>query len=128
VAALVYLAASCAWTSIAVLPRRVNLVAGPQRMFLPCSHAPVRRSRTLRLYDMRPRDVLTVQYACGHLSRFAAGELQRKSRRVFSDRPISDLQYRLCCQHCWHTKGMRIILWDGEPSGPAIPTTPAPIS
>jgi hypothetical protein len=73
--------------------------------------------RTLRLYDMRPRDVLTVQCTCGPISRFAAGELQRKSRRVFSDMPIWDLQYRLRCQHCRRTKGMRIILWDGEPSG-----------
>ena len=73
--------------------------------------------RTLRLYDMKPRDVLTVQCSCGHISRFGAGELQRKSRRVFSDMPIWDLQYRLRCQHCRRTKGMRIILWDGEPSG-----------
>ena len=77
--------------------------------------------RTLRLYDMKPRDVLTVQCSCGHISRFAAGELQRKARRVFSDMLIWDLQYRLRCQHCRRTKGMRIILWDGEPSGTRDP-------
>jgi hypothetical protein len=66
--------------------------------------------RTLRLYDMKPRDVLTVQCPCGHISRFAAGELQRKSRRLFSDILIWDLQYRLRCRQCRRTKGMRIIL------------------
>jgi hypothetical protein len=77
--------------------------------------------RTLRLYDMKPSDVLTVQCSCGHISRFATGELQRKSWRVFSDMLICDLQYRLRCRHCRRTKGMRIILWDGEPTGTRDP-------
>jgi hypothetical protein len=47
--------------------------------------------RTLRLYDMKPRDVLTVQCTCGHIGPFAAGELRR---RVFSDMPIWDLHIR----------------------------------
>jgi len=78
-------------------------------------------TRTLRLYDMKPHDVLTVQFSCGHISRFAAGELQRESRRGFSDMLIWDLQYRLRCQNCRRAKGMRIILRDGEPSGTQDP-------
>jgi hypothetical protein len=46
--------------------------------------------------------------------------------RVFSDMPISDLQYRLRCRHCRRTKGMRIILWDGEPSGTRDPHDAGP--
>lgn len=95
------------------------------RSFDQCSYLvlmlPSGDPRTLRLYDMRPRDVLTVQCSCGHIGRFAAGDLRRKSRRVFSDMPIWDLQYRLRCRHCRRTKGMRILLWDGGPSGTRDP-------
>lgn len=95
------------------------------RGFSQCSYLvlmfPSGDPRTLRLYDMRPREVLTVQCSCGHIGRFAAGDLRRKSRRVFCDMPICDLQYRLRCQHCRRTKGMRTLLWDGEPSGTRDP-------
>jgi hypothetical protein len=72
--------------------------------------------RKLRLYDLGPRDVLTVQCPCGQFTRFAAGELQRKYR-VPSDMLIYDLQYRLRCHRdqCRRKQGMRILLWDGEP-------------
>jgi hypothetical protein len=60
--------------------------------------------------------VLTVQRQRGHFSRFPAGELQQK-HRVPSDTLIYDLQYRLRCKRpeCRRSKGMRILLWDGEP-------------
>jgi len=78
--------------------------------------------RTLRLYDMGANDVLTVQCACGRLARFAAGELQRR-HRVPSDTLIYDLQYRLRCgfSQCKRRDGVRIVLWDGEPTGPRTP-------
>jgi hypothetical protein len=70
----------------------------------------------LRLYHMKRLDVLTVQCPCGHIGRFAHGELQRK-HRVPSDILIADLQYRLRCgfSQCRRRKGMRILLWEREP-------------
>jgi hypothetical protein len=56
-----------------------------------------------------------VQCPCGHIGRFAHGELQRM-RRVPSDILIADLEYRLRCAQCRRKKGMRILLWDGEPA------------
>jgi len=55
---------------------------------------------------MKRFDVLTVQCPCGHVGRFAHGELQRKH------------QYRLRCgrSQCRRREGMRIILWEGEPA------------
>jgi hypothetical protein len=52
----------------------------------------------------------------GHIGRFAHGELQRK-HRVPSDILIADLQYRLRCgfSQCRRRKGIRILLWEGEP-------------
>jgi hypothetical protein len=70
--------------------------------------------RKLRLYEMKPCDVLTAQCSCGHFSRFASGELQRR-HKLPSDLLIYDLQYRLRCQVCQRKKGFRILLWDGEP-------------
>jgi len=77
--------------------------------------------RKLRLYDVGPSDILTVQCSCGRLARFAAGELQRR-HRVPSDTLLHDLQYRLRCgfEQCRRTRGIRIVLWDGEPSGPRV--------
>jgi hypothetical protein len=75
---------------------------------------PTGNPRSFKLYDMGPRDVLTVQCACGHVSRWAAGELQKK-RRVPSSTLIFDLQYRLRCAHCRRLGQVRIFLWDGEP-------------
>jgi hypothetical protein len=73
-----------------------------------------RDPRTLRLHDIQPQDVLTAQCPCGHIGRFAEGDLQRRFR-VPSDTLIGDLQYRMRCRHCRRDKGIRIILWKGEP-------------
>jgi hypothetical protein len=75
---------------------------------------PTADPRTLRLYDMGPRDVSTAQCSCGRVARFAAGELQRK-RRLPSDTLIYDLQFRLRCEFCRRRGQVRILLWDGEP-------------
>jgi hypothetical protein len=69
---------------------------------------------TIRLYDMGPRSVLTVQCSCGRVGRFASGELERR-HKLPSDTLIYDLQYRLRCDFCRRKKDMRILLWDGEP-------------
>jgi hypothetical protein len=50
--------------------------------------------RKLRLYEVKPTDVLTVQCSCGHFSRFASGELQRR-HKLPSDLLVYDLQFRL---------------------------------
>src|SRR5512135_2910349 len=70
--------------------------------------------RTLRLYDIEPQDVLTAQCPCGHIGRFAEGDLQRRFH-VPSDTLIADLQYRMRCRQCRRSKGLRIVLWKGEP-------------
>jgi len=53
-----------------------------------------RDPRTLRLHDIQPQDVLTAQCPCGHIGRFAEGDLQRRFH-VPSDTLIADLQYRM---------------------------------
>jgi len=68
----------------------------------------------LLLYDLGPQEVLTVQCPCGHVARFPAGDTQRK-HGVRSDTLIYDLQYRLRRDQCRRRKGMRILLWAGEP-------------
>jgi hypothetical protein len=78
------------------------------------SLAPRHAPRKLRLYEMKSRDVLTAQCSCGHFSRFASGELQRH-HKLPSDLLVYDLQCRLRCRVCQRKKGMRIILWAGEP-------------
>ena len=75
---------------------------------------PTSDPRKLRLYEIGSADVLTVQCSCGHFSRFASGELQRR-HKLPSDMLIYDLQFRLRCQMCRRKKGFRILLWDGEP-------------
>jgi hypothetical protein len=57
-----------------------------------------------------------VQCSCGRVGRFASGELQTQ-HKLPSDTLIYDLQYRLRCgfQQCRRRRGMRILLWDGEP-------------
>jgi hypothetical protein len=66
------------------------------------------------LYEIASADVLTVQCSCGHFSRFASGDLQRR-HKLPSDLLIYDLQYRLRCKVCRRNTGFRILLWDGEP-------------
>jgi hypothetical protein len=61
----------------------------------PLSVVDIEGDRTLRLYDMGPRDVLTVQCSYGSIGRFASG-LQRK-HHLPSDLLIDDLQFRLRC-------------------------------
>ena len=75
---------------------------------------PTSDPRKLRLYEIGSADVLTVQCSCGHFSRFASAELQRR-HKLPSDILIYDLQFRLRCQMCRRKKGMRILLWAGEP-------------
>ena len=66
---------------------------------------------TFRLGDLKPHNSLQVQCACGCITAFPFGSLQRK-HRVRSDTLVYDLQFRLRCRQCRSRGPFRIGIVD----------------
>ena len=67
--------------------------------------------RTLRLFDLAPQEAIVVRCACGWITEYARGLLQRL-HRVRSDTLIYDLQFRLRRRHCNRTGDFDIGILD----------------
>jgi len=70
-----------------------------------------RDPRTLRLYDLAPREAVVVTCLCGRISEYRQGMLQRL-HRIPSDTLLYDLQFRLRCSHCQRRDGFKIAIQD----------------
>ena len=73
-----------------------------------------RDPRTLRLYDLSPWEAIIVRCACGRMSEYGPGLLQRL-HRLPSGTLIFDLQARLRCQHYNRRNGFDIGALDIRP-------------
>ena len=69
--------------------------------------------RTLRLFDQQPHEYVEVTCACGRITHYRQGLLQR-SHRLPSDTLIYDLQFRMRCSHCNCKDSFRISIVDGR--------------
>lgn len=72
--------------------------------------------RTLRLFDLTPDEAIIVRCACGRITEYGPGLLQRL-HRIPSDTLIYDLQYRLRCQQCNRRDGFDIGIIDTRHRG-----------
>jgi hypothetical protein len=81
-----------------------------------------RDPRTLRLFDLGPREGISVTCRCGWTTVYGQGLLQRE-HRISSDTLIYDLQYRLRCRHCNARSGFKIAIQDQTytGTGPGLP-------
>jgi len=75
-----------------------------------------RDPRMLRLFDLGPNAAIVVTCACGWITEYADGMLQRR-HRVPSDTLVFDLQYRLRCRQCGRRRGFTIAIQDRRPVG-----------
>ena len=75
-----------------------------------------RDPRMLRLLDLGPDEAIVVTCACGWITEYADGMLQRR-HRVPSDTLVFDLQYRLRCTQCGRRRGFTIAIQDRRPVG-----------
>ena len=71
---------------------------------------------TLRLGDLEKHHTIRVRCACGRVTEFPHGFLQRK-RLARSDELVVDLQFRLRCRHCQSHGPFRVSLVDERERG-----------
>jgi hypothetical protein len=64
-------------------------------------------SRTIRLWDLKRDQRVTVKCVCGRSVHFLPGTLQRH-HRVPSDTLIYDLRFRLKCRKCNSRQGIEV--------------------
>jgi hypothetical protein len=72
--------------------------------------------RILRLIDLAPDETVVVRCACGRITEYRRGFLQRHHRGP-SDTLIYDLQFRLRCAQCNRVSGFEISVIDERHRG-----------